>query len=731
MKTLNKLQCLVWTVCTALCLTACDNDDSDNSGWIQLKDSSDSEMLMDSTRSVRSLKFATPNDWQIDIPDDATWLTASPMEGEGNSEQYQTVRLTAVLNDVATERQTTLHICSAGQRQAILVRQKAGETIITLTDEEIAAMGIDAGRIYPYIIGYTFDETRKSNNEWYFGRSRVSDEGHIIVFWDKAYGNNDPNSEAVDAAIRVDIDDLLRKGEIYYDYYVNTLRMVVPGQTKLDDIYMHYFLHGTTDWIATGGGSGDVGSIWVSATTCQPVGSTIAHEMGHSYQYQCYGDGGQNNAGFMQVGYLWDEHANWMSYNLYAEQAFSSANFTVFCNNYHKHNQSADMAYASYWFPFHWTDLYGKEAYGNMWRNSKRNEDFPAAFMRLYCDGSVDRLNAELYNYAAKCATWDFSTEVMNYNEDGTLGSRKPLREYGKDYIGKLGWASEQTADGYYTPTSASMPYATGFNVIRLALPDEGSSTISTTFVGMPKSDATYAGWTYGYVALLSDGSRAYSDPLYTRTELTGELTWEVPALAEKLWLVVAATPTKYYNCTTGEGPTWPYKIRLTGTDLFGTIHFSGDETPSDAEITKHVSCSAAAGYSGPSVVLDEDDLLTIGRAFVMQPYEVASKIPSDAANVATGEVKFGAVEPDGTVNYGFTANGYGHWFGADGTVQSWSTAYVYSEFSPSSWTFQLGVHPSRVADGDLKPGDTCTIRQALVYGPNRVVITFDITVTE
>ena len=33
-----------------------------------------------------------------------------------------------------------------------------------------------------------------------------------------------------------------------------------------------------------------IGALWVNPSTCKPVGSTIAHEIGHSFQYQVYCD---------------------------------------------------------------------------------------------------------------------------------------------------------------------------------------------------------------------------------------------------------------------------------------------------------------------------------------------------------------------------------------------------------------------------------------------------------
>ena len=53
------------------------------------------------------------------------------------------------------------------------------------------------------------------------------------------------------------------------------------------EIYLLY----QTEWLATGAGYDNViGALWVNPTTCQPVGSAIGHEIGHSFQYQIYCD---------------------------------------------------------------------------------------------------------------------------------------------------------------------------------------------------------------------------------------------------------------------------------------------------------------------------------------------------------------------------------------------------------------------------------------------------------
>lgn len=718
-------------------LPACDKDKDDGpskepepdvaSGEFTLKNDADTVWSVNYISGFKNVRFTCTDKWQVVIPEDSQWIKADVVSGDATAEM-QRVRFDYVANPDTQERTGHFQLVSGNSVKYFRVVQAAAPRSLTL--EEVAAMGIDVKKVYTPNTG-SIETLLNTGNEFSFARSRVSPKGNVLLFWDKAYGDYEPNAEEVDKGIRVDVNDFLKKADLYFDYYVNDLKMVEYDKSMLKDYYMAIFLYGTTSWRAEGGGNNKMGSAWFSATTCQPTGSTIAHELGHSFQFQAVGDGAQNSGGAH-----WEDFANWMSYSQYAEQAFNSGNFTVFSNYYQNHFHSTSHMYASYWFQYQWTDKHGKEAFGNVWRGTKAGEEVARAYMRIYCNDDINIFNADLYEYAAKCATWDFTTEVITYNEnEPTVKSRGMVKDYGKDYIGKLGWKSTTTADGYYAVSTEMAPEATGFNVIRLNLP-ESDNNIKVKFVGMPKAqgystsgtNADNAGWTSGFVALLSDGTRQYSDPVTVGKELEGEISWTVPANTEKLWYIVACTPNKYYASGTG---SWPFKIQIQNTDIYGTIKFTGDEQASDVEIVKQVECSASAGYAGPVVNLEADDLRAIGTAFVMQPYDIAGKMAENRDKVASGAIKFGAVEPDGSVSYNFTADGWGHWFAADGSVSAWSAAYLYSQFTPGSWSFQFGVHPNRVSGGEMKAGDKYTVRQALVYGEHKAVIRFEVTIVE
>ena len=126
--------------------------------------------------------------------------------------------------------------------------------------------------------------------KWSFYRHKQSE--HFIVFWEVGFGK-DPNAKSVSESMRVDVDDLLAKAEQFYLTNIETLKFAEVGQGKsyLDRYKMQIYLLYQEEWLATGSGYDDViGALWINPSTCKPVGSTIAHEIGHSFQYQVYCD---------------------------------------------------------------------------------------------------------------------------------------------------------------------------------------------------------------------------------------------------------------------------------------------------------------------------------------------------------------------------------------------------------------------------------------------------------
>lgn len=574
------------------------------------------------------------------------------------------------------------------------------DTVSSSTAEEgLSAALVDTDRIYipqEFASMDFLDET----SQWYYGRSRQSD--HFIVFWDTEYEDLDPNSESVPASFRVDIDDLLEKAEEFYTMNIDVLEFAKTGvgESNLDDYKMMIFIYYQTEWLATGAGYDDViGALWVNPATCQPVGSTIGHEIGHSFQYQVYSDlgggtgfrygfGGNGGNGF------WEQTAQWQSFQSYPQEPFTSYNFTVYTENYHRHVCHEWYRYASYFIHYYWTDKHGMDMVGRLWREAQNPEDPIQAYMRI-TGISNEQLNAEIYDAATKFVTWDLDA----------------IRENGEGYIGKQTFGYTSLDDGSIMVSYDRCPGTTGYNVIRLNVPSAGTE-VSAQFTGLVNesgfnqvSDPSRAGWRYGYVALLENGTRVYGD-MNQGSINTASIT--VPENCEKLWFVVTGAPSTYASHAWDEDETnddqWPYKLKFSNTNLYGKVSFDGTETPEDISLTYDVSFPASdSEYVGATVELG-DDVVNLAYAFVLQPNEISNSMDD--------EVLFYAVEGDGSLNATTTANGYGHWFDADGDVINWgSEAILYSEFDASNFTFTLGQYPTHVASGDQY-----TIKQALVY---------------
>ena len=222
---------------------------------------------------------------------------------------------------------------------------------------------------------YNNDYTNPES-QWSFKRSKESE--HWIVYWDKRFGD-DPNASTVPSNLRVNVDDLLMKAEQFYATNVDKLKMADLGENKsrLDEYKMIIHLLYDDGWTAVGSGYDDmVGALWVTPSTCHPVGSTIAHETGHCFQYQVacdYRKSGISN--YTQRGWrygfgsngsggnaFWEQCAQWQAMQDYPSEAFGY-HCAVWLMNYHRHVCHEWMRYASYWWPYQLVEKHGYEAY--------------------------------------------------------------------------------------------------------------------------------------------------------------------------------------------------------------------------------------------------------------------------------------------------------------------------------------------------------------------------------
>lgn len=537
------------------------------------------------------------------------------------------------------------------------------------------------------------------NSTWSYNRSKESQ--HFIVFWGAGYGTNDPNASSVPEAYRVDIDDLLVKLEEFYHLNIETLKFAERGvgKSNLDQYKMMIMLHYTTDWMAYGGGYDDViGAMWISPSTCKPVGSTIAHELGHSFQYQVRCDLGADH-GF-RYGYggtggntFWEQTAQWQSYQSYPQEAFTSYNFTVYTENYHRHIMHEWYRYASYFIHDYWVDKHGIDIVGRVWREAVQPEDPLQAYMRI-TGVSVEQFNDEIYDAATKLTTWDLDA----------------IRNTGSGYIGRHTHSFRRQESGAYRVSYERCPGTTGYNVVPLELAPAGT-VLTTHFKGIPNTagyntvNATRAGWRYGYVALLQNGTRVYGE-MNQGTEK--DVSFTVPANCKNIWFVVSGAPTTYSQHVWDEiesnDDQWPYELSFANTGILGYVDVGSQ--PQNVNFVNNVSLPFGAGYTATPVAIDQ---ARFAEMFAITVDELPGLMTE-------GKITLYAIEENGTLNPQQTANG-GHWLTDKGNVTTWgNNSFFYSELNPGALIFNIGQHPEVTVAAGVAVGDTYQLRQALVY---------------
>lgn len=589
---------------------------------------------------------------------------------------------------------------------------------------------------------------------WSETRSKQND--NFIVYWDNGYGDKAPNELSKSDFYYVDIDDLLEKAEMFYQLNVNTLGFGNSPTSKVNRYKTMILINHTTEWMAYGGGYDfNCPALWINPATCKPVGHTIAHEIGHSFQYVCYSDlGGGTGFHFPQgqgSGW-WEQTAQWQAAQAYPSLKWNES-WTIFPRAANYAMTHEWMRYQSYWWHYYLVEKYNdREIIGKIWRHEAGTpgggQGYDANEVLMSLKGlSVEELYKLYFEYAMKLATMDIDV-------DG-------CKEEGPDWIDASPYVFNYVDLGNrtYQVAYSSCPQATGFNIIPLNVPEAGTE-VSTEFTSLKKmtklaegdpkqylnGDNAYVstnsvyyncysntkydahrGFRLGYVALLADGTRRYlyEDKLYCADDKksgdkTVTVTATVPEGTEKLWLVVVPAPREYYRHLWNEKMTdddqWPYSVHFTGTNLQGAPTLDAALPTTDATITYDVELPRDAQYyTSQTVRLSGEAASVLGTAFQMKAEDVKDYMVNWTQSISNGKMMIYAVNPttQNYVNAGQTATGYGHWFTKSGTRCEWgdADAGVFSNFFPENQTFSVGQYPGR-----LTVGQTYTVTQCLRY---------------
>ena len=737
----------------ALGISACSKDDEVIVGNITIAESElNKTVAWNEVES--SITFTANSSWTASVSDVTTragstkidWLTLTVNKGSAGE-----VKMPFCLtkNNSEYSRDAQIEIKCGDKTSLIRVHQNENPDAVHILDKSKIE---NFDKYYcpgPWNEGFEkgVDYMLRDDAKWSFWRMRQSE--HFFVFWEPGFGN-DPNSSEVPAALRVNIDDLLQKAEQFYTTNIEKLKMVTVGEGKsnLDKYKMEIYLLYQQDWLATGSGYDNmIGALWVNPSTCQPVGSTIAHEIGHSFQYQVgcdkllngeaeeteYGMTGGFRYGFGPNGAggcaYWEQCAQWQSFQDYPDQCFTQeAHPTVWLRNHHRHFDHEFMRYASYWLPYYLTQKHGIEAYGRIWQESKFPEDPIETYARLFCGSNMETFYDEYFDYAARAVTYDFDA-VHQY-----LSLNPGAANYSTNMLPK---------DGGFQPTYDNCPGTTGFNAIELNVPKAGT-TVKANLKAVAPGSALVAGdpgkvvdgdgnakgnvTTYNQQTNASSAYRIGFVAVSGDQVTYGEMAKGKDAVAEmkvaegtdKLFLVVVATPTDYQRQAWDDDETndqqWPYNVKFSGTGVKGFIDIPAGN-PESTDFTYDLKGLDAAyeGYEVTAIdLLAEGFMEKVAKAFKMQPAEIlASIVPrvGDEVTPEEGKIAIGLTQPDGSISYACSTNAIGPWINAEGYAATWGEGQLYYEYDGSSYNFPVGFKP-----GTVEAGNTYTMKPTWVY---------------
>ncbi len=582
------------------------------------------------------------------------------------------------------------------------------------------------------------------NNEYTWSKSRSVESDNVIVLWDKGYGSTNPSNAS--STYKVDVDDLLAKCEEFYQLECDSLGFVDPETSNLSKYKVMVLLNHSSEWICYGGGYDyQVPALWLSPSTCKPVGSSVAHEVGHSFHYMCYSeDSNHGTTSGIETGFhsavgngsvTWETTANWQALQSYPDEMFTESYHHIIYPNTHCYALTHEWhRYQAYMFYYFLCDHFGSiRTIADIWNTRETTvKDFNQV-LRDCKDLSVSELYDLYFQYALHAVTWD-------------LDAWEPYRT--SSYIGNYNYFCVQDGQRSYQVAYASAPQSTGFNVIPLDVPDAGTE-VSIDFTALTSGAALLEGdpalyydgdsqWAesgatkynstsamrnfrLGYVALMQDGTTQYfyEDSLYChgKSKMTETVAMTVPENTKKLWFVVSPAPGTYvqhkWDESISNDDQWPYKFAITGTDLSSTnttvyeSYMIGDRGVADITLVYDLYMEPMTTTDATTITISDEALLSLGTALQMEGDEIASHIVDySEEGPQVGEIMVYPYSSTGDlVDQASGVDGaYGYWYTKRSalTTADSSTAALCATFDPSTLSFSISQTPSALSAGNV-----------------------------
>jgi hypothetical protein len=411
---------------------------------------------------------------------------------------------------------------------------------------------------------YASNDYTDPTARWSFERSMESE--HFVVFWEKEFGTTNVNFSGLTPST------MLSNCERIWQVYIDQLGFLEPGKSTTDKYKIEIYVLSQAEWRADGSGvDGQVGLLHVNAWAATSRGGhTVAHEIGHTFQYlvSCdigqqhgfnygYGDGASGGNGW------WESCANWQAYKCYPTRQFTDGEyFEGYIPRVHLNLLHESMRYENCFIHDWWCEKHGQDFIGRLWRESNKPEDPVEAYKRL-CGLTQAQFNDEMFEGVQHMATWDIPA----------------VRDAAAHRIGQhrtyLHLAAQN--DGTWEVDSAYCPQNYGYSIINMNNITTAGTVVKAHFKGIAGAagyraiNTDRAGWRYGFVALTSNGTRVYGE---AQSAADGTATLTVPANCQRIFFCVMGAPTAHWrhpwDANAANDEQLPYQVKFENINIAG-----------------------------------------------------------------------------------------------------------------------------------------------------------------
>jgi len=417
-----------------------------------------------------------------------------------------------------------------------------------------------------YIPLYIQDVTTVEGSQ--FTWTKTDQSANFTIIWGDSAGLNP--TMASNPNLVFNPMSILDTMEVIYQEFINLgfandIAGTNLNQYKIPIIMLETFgPTGGTGWAFGGEVDGVIGAFWANPLAMQN-GHVAAHELVHSLQSQIVIDFRTPNAigyAWNNMGIFWETHANFMRNIIYPQDATASGMDLYAMESWGQWKNT----YENYHLLFAIKEEDSINIINQMWKEALDYE-YPIASYKRLSNYTQEVLNDKMFKYARRMPTFDFPTDnlgsYLRANRVDNMNNFIPTVQTLYTILKK-----DSSSQNHYLATEEIAPEEYGYNIIPLN-PNDDSCAVIIKFKGHTEINQ-YAGWRYGFVTSLADGTISRYSETYSSNESV--IGFSLLPNESQMYLVVMGAPNSI--TTDANRDTWkgypkryrfPYDLTISG----------------------------------------------------------------------------------------------------------------------------------------------------------------------